>query len=63
MYEFLTPDDIIEILNVKKAKAYEIIRNLNAEMKQQGYLVIPGKVNKEKFEERYIYKSKSIEVD
>ncbi|GAJ99564.1 hypothetical protein [Geomicrobium sp. JCM 19055] len=61
LYEFLTPDDIQKILKVKQAKAYEIIRILNAEMKQDGYMVIPGKVNKEKFEERYIYK-RTVEV-
>ncbi|UJL47084.1 ICEBs1 excisionase [Virgibacillus sp. NKC19-16] len=62
MYEFLTPDDIQKILKVKQAKAYEIIRTLNAEMKQEGYMVIPGKVNREKFEERYIYKPSPVEA-
>ncbi|MDO7284702.1 ICEBs1 excisionase [Shouchella clausii] len=59
MYEFLTPTDLEKILKVKKAKAYEIIRTLNAEMKKEGYMVIPGKVSREKFEERYIYKNKN----
>ncbi|MEN0642286.1 ICEBs1 excisionase [Alkalicoccobacillus gibsonii] len=62
MYQFLTSKDIQQILKVKQAKAYEIIRILNAEMKREGYMVIPGKVNKEKFEERYVYSKKTSEV-
>ncbi|MEN0642257.1 ICEBs1 excisionase [Alkalicoccobacillus gibsonii] len=57
MYDFLTPSDIQDILKVKPSKAYSIIRELNNEMKKDGYKVIRGKVNKKKFEERYIYNS------
>lgn len=56
MNEFLTPEDIQDILKVKLTKAYAIIRELNNEMKKDGYKVVQGKVNKRKFEERYIYK-------
>lgn len=59
MYEFLTPEEIQKILKVGETKAYEIIRELNKEMKRDGYMVVSGKVNKAKFEERYIYKSKA----
>ncbi|QEV90366.1 MULTISPECIES: ICEBs1 excisionase [Bacillus] len=59
--EFLTAKDIQRILGVKQAKAYEIIRVLNTEMKNDGYMVIQGKVNRSKFEERYCYRSRSQE--
>ncbi|SPU21178.1 transcriptional regulator [Niallia circulans] len=59
MYEFLTPKDIQDILKVGETKAYEIIRQLNKEMKRDGYMIVSGKVNKAKFEERYIYKNKN----
>lgn len=55
MKEFLTVSDIQNILNVKQAKAYEIIRKLNEEMNREGYFTVQGKVNKRKFEERYCY--------
>ncbi|MGO0711864.1 ICEBs1 excisionase [Bacillus subtilis] len=45
MNEFLTAKDIQNILGVKQAKAYEIIRLLNKEMENDGYMVIQGKVN------------------
>ncbi|MCT1577313.1 ICEBs1 excisionase [Oceanobacillus kimchii] len=54
-YEFLTVKDVQNILHVKEAKAYQIIRILNNELKKDGYYVLPGRVNKEKFEERFVY--------
>lgn len=44
--EFLTARDIQKILGVKQAKSYDIIRTLNAQMKEEGYLVIQGKVSR-----------------
>ena len=31
--------DVIEILNISEGKAYEIIRMLNAELKEKGYII------------------------
>ena len=38
---------------VSQAKAYEIIRSLNVELKEQGFYVLQGKVNKDYFEKRF----------
>ncbi|QDI92485.1 ICEBs1 excisionase [Salicibibacter halophilus] len=57
--EFYTPADVQRIMKVSEQKAYRIIRDLNAEMKQEGYMVIQGKVNRNKFNERFIYQGKS----
>ncbi|MEC1053536.1 ICEBs1 excisionase [Bacillus paralicheniformis] len=54
--QFLTAKDVQKILNVKQAKSYQIIRELNHEMKKKGYMVIQGRVNKQFFEDRYFYK-------
>ena len=62
MSEFLTPEQVSEILQVKQAKAYEVIRHLNKELKQDGYMVVRGKVNREKFEERFYYNKKPSQV-
>lgn len=35
------------------AKAYAIIRSLNVELKEQGFYVLQGKVNKDYFEKRF----------
>ncbi|MCY8486382.1 ICEBs1 excisionase [Bacillus atrophaeus] len=60
--EFLTARDIQKILGVKQAKSYEIIRTLNAQMKQEGYMVIQGKVSRAKFEESYCYKGQKFKT-
>ncbi|MFK3937954.1 ICEBs1 excisionase [Alkalihalobacillus sp. NPDC078783] len=62
MSDFLTPQQVSEILQVKQAKAYEVIRQLNKELKQEGFMVIRGKVNRGKFEERFFYNKKSDRV-
>ena len=39
---FMEVQDVIEILNISEGKAYEIIRMLNAELKEKGYIVVRG---------------------
>ena len=36
--------DVMQELGVSRAKAYEVIRKLNAELDEQGYLVVTGKI-------------------
>ncbi len=50
---FLDADNISEMLGVSKGFSYKIIRELNAELKAQGYIVIAGKVPKKYFQEKY----------
>lgn len=54
---FLTVKEVERILCVKQDKAYEIIRNLNEELKQKGYLTIRGKINEEYLYERFKIKN------
>lgn len=49
----LDAQDVQKILKVSQAKAYEIIRSLNVELKEQGVYVLQGKVNKDYFEKRF----------
>lgn len=49
----LSAKDVQKILQVSQAKAYEIIRRLNAELKEKGFYVLQGKINKDYFEERF----------
>ena len=37
---FMEVQDVIEILNISEGKAYEIIRMLNDELKEKGYIEI-----------------------
>ena len=52
---FMDVKDVTKILEVSDGKAYEIIRMLNEELKQQGYMVVPGKVNTKYFFKKLVY--------
>lgn len=51
--DYLTVDDIMKSMGVGKTKAYNVIKELNAERKKRGYIVAPGKVSKSYYEARY----------
>lgn len=46
-------DEVCEQLSVSRAYAYKVIRRLNAEMQANGCMVVPGKVSRSFFEERF----------
>lgn len=50
---FLEPAEIASIVGVSMPTAYRIIKELNTELQQKGYVVQTGKVNKKYFEERF----------
>lgn len=54
----ITASEVSTMLNVSNGFAYKIIRELNAELKERGYIVIAGKVSRAFFEERW-YDEKS----
>ncbi|WP_279153731.1 LysR family transcriptional regulator [Thomasclavelia cocleata] len=58
---FYTADEVALQLGVSKAYAYKIIKKLNNELNQKGFITIAGKVNKDYYNER-IYQSKREEV-
>lgn len=44
--------DVMEVLDVSESKSYAIIRALNKELSDSGYLTIPGRVSTAYFEEK-----------
>ena len=50
--KMLDVNDVKTILKVSKPKAYEIIRNLNAELKNKGFLTVQGKIREDYLFER-----------
>lgn len=50
---FLTAEEISEMLGISKGHSYKLIREMNAELKEQGFLVISGKIPSKYFEERW----------
>lgn len=47
---FMKVDEVAEELGVSKSYAYKIVQKLNAELKEQGFLTISGRVNKQYFD-------------
>lgn len=50
---FMTAKEVAEVLGVGMSKSYQTIRLLNAELESKGFLIIPGKIQREYFYERY----------
>ena len=50
---YLTAKEVAEILGISKSKAYQIIRKLNFELENQGYIVISGKISLKFLQEKY----------
>nr|WP_270601752.1 DNA-binding protein [Anaerostipes hominis (ex Lee et al. 2021)] len=48
-------------MGISLSKAYEIIRELNSELKEMGYLVVRGKVSRAYFQEKCLYKKEGCD--
>ena len=56
--KFLRADEVAQELSVSKPYAYNLIRQLNKELKSKGFITISGRINREYFNERlYEYHS------
>ena len=55
--QFINAKEAATILGVSVSKAYGIIRDLNSQLKESGYIVIPGRVNRAYFNEKCLYGS------
>ena len=49
---FIHANAVAVALGVSKAYAYKVVRDLNKELKEMGFITIAGKVNRIYFEER-----------
>ncbi|MGB6128197.1 MULTISPECIES: hypothetical protein [Psychrilyobacter] len=53
MKDFYRKEDLMKILDISENTAYKIIRELNAELKEQGYKTICGRLHRKYFDKRY----------
>ena len=49
---FYTADDVAELLTISRPTAYRIIRKLNDELAEKGFIIISGRVPKKYFDEK-----------
>lgn len=52
---FMTVEEVAAELRVSKSKAYQIVRELNAELQKQGYLTVASRVNATFFHKKVCY--------
>lgn len=50
---YYTVKNVMECLKCSNTKAYQIMRELNEELKKKGYMTLRGRVPKKYFEERF----------
>lgn len=51
-------EEVAQELGISKSHAYKVIHELNAELREKGYLTISGRVNRNFFMEKYENKTK-----
>lgn len=56
---FVKAEEMAEALGISKPYAYKLMREMNAELKQKGFLTIPGRVSRRYFEEKFYGLSES----
>ena len=52
---FLTVEEVAEQMGVSKSYAYKIVKKLNAELEQMGYLTVAGRINTNYFRKKVCY--------
>ena len=57
---FMRVDDVAQELGISKSYAYKIVRCLNSELKEMGYLTISGRINRKYFLEKMCYGEKEM---
>ena len=52
---FMRVDDVATELGVSKSYAYKVVRRLNTDLKNMGYMTVAGRINKKYFMEKLCY--------
>ena len=50
---FVRAEEVARELGISKPYAYKLVREMNEELKQKGFLTIPGRVSRRYFEEKF----------
>ena len=51
--KFIRAEDVAKELDISKAYAYKLIQQMNSELREKGYLIIAGRINRQYFAERF----------
>ena len=56
--QFMRADEVAKELGISRSYAYKLIRQLNQELKERGFLTIAGRINRDYLKER-LYEAES----
>ncbi len=51
--QFITAAEVAEIMGISRSKSYQLVRELNRELKAQGYLTVAGKCPIQYFKQKF----------
>ena len=57
---FISVQEVAEELGVSKSYAYKVVKQLNEELKQQGYRTVAGRVNAQYFHKKVYYNERHV---
>lgn len=52
---YLNPQEVSEMLGISVSTAYKIMRKLNKELQEKGFMTVSGRVNRKYFIEKACY--------
>ena len=50
---YYTVNDIMDMLGISRGKAYSLLRSMNEDLENRGFIVIAGRIPKAYFREHY----------
>lgn len=53
MGSMMKASDVMELLGISESKSYDVIRQLNAELEEKGYMTLRGRVSAAYLHERF----------
>ena len=51
--QFVTASEVAEIMGISRSKAYQIVREMNKELKSMGYITVAGKCPVQFFKQKF----------
>lgn len=51
--QFITAEEVQQVVGVSRSKAYQIVQSLNRELKSKGYITVSGKCPLRYFNEKF----------
>ena len=51
--QFITADEVAQVMGIGRSKAYDIVRQMNKELKGQGYITVAGKCPLAYFKQKF----------